>query len=430
MMRRIILSLLLLVPLGVCAQRANLVDRIVAVVNKDVITYSELNKAIDVAERELRRQGGQPPARDILERQMLERLILDKAQLQMARDSGIRVDDVQLDRAVQRVAEQNKMTLSEFRGALERDGVSFEAFRQDLREQITLQRLREREVEDRVQVSDSEVEQLLSSGGAQQNQRVEYDVSHILIRVPEQANSDRIEPARLKAQKARDEAVASSDFAKVAAEYSDAPDALRGGALGWRTQDRLPELFASEVLKMKPGDISPVLRSPAGFHVLKLNQRRGASVDAAPVTQTRLRHILIRPSEVISEAEARRRLLDLRERIVSGKEDFAQIARVHSEDGTAARGGELDWLYPGDTVPEFERAYEALPIGEVSQPVRTPFGFHLIQVLERRAAGNNAERARLQAKLALRERKSEEAYEEFLRQLRDQTYVEVRLEDR
>jgi peptidyl-prolyl cis-trans isomerase SurA len=430
MMRRIILSLLLLVPLGVCAQRANLVDRIVAVVNKDVITYSELNKAIDVAERELRRQGGQPPARDILERQMLERLILDKAQLQMARDSGIRVDDVQLDRAVQRVAEQNKMTLSEFRGALERDGVSFEAFRQDLREQITLQRLREREVEDRVQVSDSEVEQLLSSGGAQQNQRVEYDVSHILIRVPEQANSDRIEPARLKAQKARDEAVASSDFAKVAAEYSDAPDALRGGALGWRTQDRLPELFASEVLKMKPGDISPVLRSPAGFHVLKLNQRRGASVDAAPVTQTRLRHILIRPSEVVSEAEARRRLLDLRERIVSGKEDFAQIARVHSEDGTAARGGELDWLYPGDTVPEFERAYEALPIGEVSQPVRTPFGFHLIQVLERRAAGNNAERARLQAKLALRERKSEEAYEEFLRQLRDQTYVEVRLEDR
>jgi len=430
MMRRIILSLLLVVPFGVCAQRANLVDRIVAVVNKDVITYSELNKAIDVAERELRRQGGQPPARDVLERQMLERLILDKAQLQMARDSGIRVDDVQLDRAVQRVAEQNKMTLSEFRGALERDGVSFEAFRQDLREQITLQRLREREVEDRVQVSDSEVEQLLSSSGGRQNQSVEYDISHILIRVPEQANSDRIEPARLKAQKARDEAVASSDFAKVAAEYSDAPDALRGGALGWRTQDRLPELFASEVLKMKPGDVSPVLRSPAGFHVLKLNQRRGASVDAAPVTQTRLRHILIRPSETVSEAEARRRLLDLRQRIVSGKEDFAQIARVHSEDGTAARGGELDWLYPGDTVPEFERAYEALPVGEVSQPVRTPFGFHLIEVLERRAAGNNAERARLQAKLALRERKSEESYEEFLRQLRDQTYVEVRLEDR
>ncbi|HEY6822651.1 MAG TPA: peptidylprolyl isomerase [Burkholderiales bacterium] len=429
-MRRIILSLLMLVPFGVCAQRASLVDRIVAVVNKDVITYSELNKAIDGAERELRRQGGQPPARDILERQMLERLILDKAQLQMARDSGIRVDDVQLDRAVQRVAEQNKMTLSEFRGALERDGVSFDAFRQDLREQITLQRLREREVEDRIQVSDSEVEQLLASSGSQQTQRVEYDLSHILIRVPEQANSDRIEPARLKAQKARDEAVASSDFAKVAAEYSDAPDALRGGALGWRTQDRLPELFASEVLKMKPGDVSPVLRSPAGFHVLKLNQRRGASADAAPVTQTRLRHILIRPNETVSEAEARRRLLDLRERIVSGKEDFAQIARVHSEDGTAARGGELDWLYPGDTVPEFERAYEALPVGEVSQPVRTPFGFHLIQVLERRAAGNNAERARLQAKLALRERKSEESYEEFLRQLRDQTYVEVRLEDR
>jgi peptidyl-prolyl cis-trans isomerase SurA len=361
---------------------------------------------------------------------MLERLILDKAQLQMARDTGIRVDDLQLDRAVQRVAEQNKMTLAEFRNALERDQVSFEAFREDLREQIILTRLREREVDDKIQVSDGEVEQFLKASGGQSGERVEYNVSHILIRVPDQASPDRLEAARQKAEKARAEASASGDFAKIAATYSDAPDALQGGSLGWRTQDRVPELFASELLKMKPGEVSEVLRSPAGFHVIKLVERRGANVSSAPVTQTRLRHILIRTGDTVSEAEARRRLLDIRERVVDGKADFAELARVHSDDATAARGGELDWLYPGETVPEFERAYQGLKIGEVSQPVRTPFGYHLIQVLERRSAEMSPERMRLEARQALRERKSDEAYQEWLRQLRDQTYVEVRLEDR
>jgi peptidyl-prolyl cis-trans isomerase SurA len=181
---------------------------------------------------------------------------------------------------------------------------------------------------------------------------------------------------------------------------------------------------------MKPGEVSEVLRSPAGFHVIKLVERRGANVSSAPVTQTRLRHILIRTGDTVSEAEARRRLLDIRERVVDGKADFAELARVHSDDATAARGGELDWLYPGETVPEFERAYQGLKIGEVSQPVRTPFGYHLIQVLERRSAEMSPERMRLEARQALRERKSDEAYQEWLRQLRDQTYVEVRLEDR
>ena len=430
MIRRALLILLVAVPLAAFAQRENLVDRIVAVVNKEVITYSELNKAIAGAERELRRQGAQAPPRDVLERQMLERLILDKAQLQMARDTGIRVDDLQLDRAVQRVAEQNKMTLAEFRNALERDRVPFDAFREDLREQIILTRLREREVDDKIQVSDSEVDQFLKARGSESSERVEYNVSHILVRVPDQASPDRVEAARQKADKARAEASATGDFARVAATYSDAPDALQGGSLGWRTQDRVPELFASELLKMKPGDVSEVLRSPAGFHILKLVDRRGASVNSAPVTQTRLRHILIRTGDDVSESEARRRLLDLRQRIVDGKADFAELARVHSDDATAARGGELDWLYPGDTVPEFERAYQELKIGEVSQPVRTPFGYHLIQVLERRSAEMSPERLRLEARQALRERKSDEAYQEWLRQLRDQTYVEVRLEDR
>ena len=192
----------------------------------------------------------------------------------------------------------------------------------------------------------------------------------------------------------------------------------------------MPELFANALAAMEPGQVSDVLRSPAGFHLIKLVARRGASVEGAAVTQTRLRHILIRPGEALSEGEAQRRLVDLRARITSGAADFAEMARVHSGDATAARGGELDWVYPGDTVPEFERAYQELKIGDVSQPVRTPFGFHLIQVLERRSAETTPDRRRLQARQALRERKADDAYQAWLRQLRDQTYVDLRLEER
>jgi peptidyl-prolyl cis-trans isomerase SurA len=414
---------------AVQAQRIALVDRIVAVVNKEVITLSELNDAISMAERQLRRQGTAPPPREVLERQLLERLILDKAQLRMAKETGIRVDDLQLDRAVQRIVEDNNMTLAEFRRALERDGVLFDAWREDLRDQITLSRLREREVEDRIQVSDTEIDLFLEESRLRPAERAEYQVAHILVRVPEQASPERIEAARSRAEKAIAEARAGADFGRVAASYSDAADAMQGGSLGWRAHDRLPELFAGALLQLKPGEVSNLLRSPAGFHVLKLIDRRGMLVNA-PVAQTRLRHILLRPGETLSESDARRRLADLRERIVGGSADFAEMARVHSQDGTAARGGELDWVYPGDTVPDFERAYRELKVGEVSQPIRTPFGFHLIQVLERRSADISAERRRLQARQVLRERKSEEAYQEWLRQLRDQTYVELRLDER
>jgi peptidyl-prolyl cis-trans isomerase SurA len=429
-MNRFILALLCSLPFAAHAQRAMLVDRIVAVVNKEVITYSELNEAVSAAERQLRRQGTMPPERDVLERQMLERLIFDKVQLQFARDSGIRVDELQVDRAVQRIAENNKLTLAEFRSTLERDGVSFNAWREDLREQIILTRLREREVDDKIQVSDSEIDLFLDDTKAVPGERIEYNLAHILVRVPEQASPERIQGARDKAEKAREEARASSDFGRIAASFSDAQDALQGGVLGWRTQDRLPELYASALLGMKPGEVSEVLRSPAGFHVLKLIERRGSGADNAPVLQTRLRHILVRPSEQMSENDARRRLEDIRERIVHGGADFAELARVHSDDATAARGGELDWVYPGDTVPDFERAYQDLKVGEISPPIKTPFGYHLIQVLERRSADMSPERRRLQARQALRERKSDEAYQEWLRQLRDQTYVELRLDER
>ncbi len=424
------LLLPLLLPLPAAAQGAALVDRIVAVVNKEVITATELNDAVAGAQRQLKRQGTTMPPRELLERQMLERLIVDKAQLQMARERGIRVDELQLDRAVQRVADTNTLTLTDFRRALERDGVSFTAWREDLREQMLLNRLREREVDDKVQVSDTEIDLFLEDLKGKPDTRIEYQVAHILVRVPEQSPAERVEAARVRADKAFAEARAGGDFASLAASYSDAPDALQGGMIGWRSHDRLPELFSGALARMSAGEVSEPLRSPAGFHLLKLVARRGAALDSAPVAQTRLRHILIRASETMSEGEAQRRLVDLRNRILSGNADFAEMARVHSSDATAGRGGELDWVYPGDTVPEFERAYRELKTGDISQPVRTPFGYHLIQVLERRSADVSPERRRLQARQTLRERKADDAYQEWLRQLRDQAYVELRLEER
>jgi len=410
------------------APRIVLVDRIVAVVGRDVVTASELAERRDLAERQLRQQRTPLPDRNLLERQILERLILEKAQLQFARDNGIRVEEIQLDRALERIAEGNNLSLAGFRQALEKDGIAFEKFRDEIRQQIQMQRLREREVDDRIEVSESEIEQFLAEvkPGAT---RAEYQLAHVLVRVPEQASPEQLDQAQRKAEKARAEAAAGADFAKVAASYSDAPDALQGGAMGWRAEDRLPEIFAGAVKGMRAGEVSAVLRSPGGFHVVKLIEQRGAA-ENAPVEQTRARHILVRTSELVSEADARRRLGDLRERIVTGGADFGELARLHSADGSAARGGDLDWLLPGDTVPEFERAMSALKPGEISQPVKSPFGWHLIQVTERRAAGMTQDRRRMQARAALKERKADEAYQDWLRQLRDRTYVEMRLEDR
>lgn len=420
--------LLAAAALTAAARDAVLVDRIVALVGKDVITRTELAERTAQAERELVRRRIAAPDPAVLERQVLERMVLDKAQLQRATESGLRVDELELDRAVQRIAQNNKMTLAELRRTLERDGVPFEGFRNDLRQQIVLTRLREREVDDRVQVSEAEIDQYLEEHRPEAAQAVEYDIAHVLVRVPEQASPEQVEQARARAARVRAEAAAGGDFARLAASYSDAGDALQGGAMGWRAPGRLPDLFAEALRDMQPGEVSPLLRSPAGFHVLKLVGRRGAG-QAASVTQTRARHILLKTSEVVSEEEARRRLEGLRERIAAGA-DFAELARLNSEDGTAALGGDLGWVYPGDTVPEFERAMAALKPGEMSGVVRTPFGFHLIRVEERRAADVSLERRRQQARQALRERKAEDAFQEWLRQLRDRTYVELRLDER
>src|SRR2546428_2943804 len=333
MRKLLILAAVLAAPL---AHGVTLVDRIVAVVNKEVITYSELSEAVGMAERQLRRQGTAAPERPVLERQMLERLILDKAQLQMARDSGIRIDELQLDRAVERVAQSNNLTLADFRRALESDGVSFDSWRNDVRQQMMMARLREREVENRVQVSETEIDVFLEQMKARP-EAGEYNLAHILVRVPEGASPERIRQARDRAEQALAEAKGGAAFARVAASFSDAPDALQGGAPRWRSPGRLPELVAEALSKMDTGEGSAPLRSPARVHSLPLLHRRGAGGEA-PVLQTRMRHILIRTSEAVSESDARRKLVDLRDRIVAGGAGFAEPARVHSDDRTPARG--------------------------------------------------------------------------------------------
>ena len=427
------LCLALLLAQSAAAQRITLVDRIVAVVNTEVVTNSELLERVATAERQMKRQNTPVPEPRVLERQVLERLILEKAQLQMAKETGLRVDEIQLDRTVARIAENNKMTLATFRQTLERDGLQFERFREEIRNEIMVTRLREREVDDKIQVSDSEIDLYVAEaeGPGAPLGDVEYNFAHVLIRLPEQATPESLQAARGRAEKVIAEAKGGADFARLAASFSDAPDALAGGNMGWRPHDRLPEVFAAALKDLRAGEVTPVLRSPAGFHVLKLLDRRGGAtpLSSAPVQQTHARHILIKTNEVVSENDARRRLADLRERIVNGG-DFAEVARLQSEDGTAAKGGDLDWVYKGDTVPEFERAMDELKPGEISPPVKSPFGYHLIQVLERRVADVSAERRRLQARQALRERRADEAYQDWLRQLRDRTYVEIRLEEK
>lgn len=422
--------LTLLLPLLAFAQSRQPipVDRVVAVVSDEAITFNELRDRFAAATRQLRSRGTPLPARDVMEKQLLERLIVDRLQLQFARDSGLRIPDAELDSALRRIAENNRMSLAEFRAALERDGIAWNRFRDDIREEMTIARLRDREVEARIVVSDGEIDNYLAHP-EQANQTAMVTLGHIIVRVPEQADTARLGQLRTRIEEALARVRAGEDFGKVAASYSEAPDALAGGVIEPRPADRLPTLYAEAVAKLQPGDTSEILRSPAGFHIVKLLERKGGGVGAGLIRQTHARHILIKVNELVSSDEARHKLATLKERLDNGA-DIAELARLYSNDLSAAKGGDLGWLYQGDTVPEFERAMDALALGEISQPVRSPFGWHLIQVLQRKNAEPGEERKRLLARQALRERKSDEAYEDWLRQLRDRAYVEYRLEER
>jgi peptidyl-prolyl cis-trans isomerase SurA len=404
------------------------IDRIVAVVNNEVITRGDLDERYRVASAQLKQQGTSPPPRDVLEKQILDRMVVDRVQLQLAKETGLRVDDTELDRALQRIAQDNKLTLPQLRAALEKDRVPFAKFREDIRNEIILARLRQREVDNKIVVSESEIENFISAQQGREQRREEFNLSHILVTVPENAGPEQIQARRARAEQALQQLRTGADFRQVAATFSDAPDALQGGLLGWRDGERLPTLFVDALKSLATGGIAPVVRSPNGFHILKLNDRRGLSSQVI-VRQTRARHILIKTNELVPEAEARRRLESLRERL-ENKADFAELARLHSEDASGVKGGDLGWISPGDTVPEFERAMNALEPGQLSAPVQTPFGWHLIQVMERRDEDLSQDRRRVAALTALRARKSDDSYQEWVRQLRDRAYVEIRLDEK
>lgn len=412
-------------PAVSAAPAIELVDQIAAIVNDEVITRGELEQRYQAAVQQLRRQNIQQPPRGLLEKQTLERMITERALLQHARSSGIRVDPAQIERAVQRIAAQNNLGVEELKSALARDGVSFDRFRENIGNEILIARARERQVENKLNVSDAEIDNYLQTQ-ARLGQDEEFNLSHILVTVPENASPEQTQARRNRAQVILNELAGGADFAQLSATYSDAPNALDGGGLGWKNPAQIPTLFLDAVRKLKPGGVSELIKSANGFHVIKLNDKRGKDA-VAVITQTRARHILIKPSEITSESDAINRLTQIRERIEQGGEKFENMARQYSEDtGTSVKGGELNWLSPGDTVPEFERAMDALKPGELSQIVQSPFGWHLIQVLERRQQDVTAERQRLLARQAIRERKGEEAVEEWAQQIRDQAYVEIR----
>lgn len=427
-----VLFLSCVISASALAQRARIepveADRIVAVVGKEVITMLELRAKLEGAVRQLSRQGTALPPRDELERQMLERLIMDRAQLQTAREIGLRPDDIQLDQTIERIAAGNKVSVAQFKEMLLKEGMAFSKFREDIRDEMTIARLRQREVESKIVISEGEVDNFLANN-VDEGKAETYRLAHILLRAPEGASPEQLQKLKARAEQALARARAGENFAALTAAFSDAPDALQGGDLGPRPLDRLPGLYAEAAERLQAGGLSPLLRSSAGFHIVKLLEKRGGVAPAPPLRQTKARHILIKINEIVSENEARRKIQGLRERLVNGQ-DFAELARLYSQDGSASRGGDLGWMNAGDTVPEFERAMDTLKINELSQPVQSPFGMHLIQVQERREKDMTDESKRITARQALRDRKMDEFYQDWLRQLRDRTYVENRLEEK
>ncbi len=407
------------------ATAPKLLDDIRVVVNDDVITRLELDERMRVVISQLQRQGTKLPDRNILEKQVLERMIMEKLQMQFAKETGVQVDDVQLEGALQRIAQQNKFpSLPAFRAKLEKEGIDFAKFREEIRGEMLTGRLREREVDSKLVISEADIEAFLATQETQGNKGEELKLAHILVVVPEQATAVGIRNFQRKAEDALAKLKGGAPFSQVAAGYSDARDALQGGELGWRPTNQLPALLSEPLASMKPGELSPILRSPSGFHIIKLLDRRSSDTPVF-ITQTHARHILIKTSELVSENEARARLQEIKRRIDKGA-DFAEQARLHSEDGSAAQGGDLSWISPGETVPEFEKAMDALKVGQVSGLVQSGFGWHLIQVLERRNTDISTEQKKQQARKAIRAYKSDDAYQDWLRQLRDRAFIEYR----
>ena len=403
-------------------------DRIVAVVNNEVITMNDLNERMVTVASQLKKQGTQLPPSEVLKKQLLDRMVLDLVEVQEAKETGVKVDDDTLDKTLQRIADENSLSMTEFRRLTEQDGIRWSKFREEIRGEVMKTRLREREVGGNINVTDAEIDTQLLLESREANTDQEFRLAHILVLVPEQATSAQIEAKRKRAVQALGELRKGAEFAQISAQFSDAPDALQGGNLGWRPSGRLPAIFLEALSALKQNEVTDILRSANGFHIVKLLDKRGRN-DQPTIQQTRARHILIRLKEGVTDDDARARLARLRERIIGGA-DFAELAKVHSDDPSATKGGELGWLSPGDTVPEFERALNQLRDNEISAPVQSQFGWHLMQVEERRTEGVSEERRRAGARNVIRLRKTDEAVDDWLRQARDRAFVELKLEEK
>jgi len=405
---------------------AELLDRIVAVVEEDVILERELAFETNNIVGKLKANNVMIPPAFILRKQVLERLVVDKLQRQLAEKSGIRVSDEMLRSSVADIARRNNLTVDTFRLELESQGISFQGFEENIRNEIIVNQLRAREVGSRVKVTDREVAHYLETQGEVVKEQVQYHLGHILISISEGASSSVIQKAKEKANKTIDDLKNGADFKQTAVAVSDGGNALKGGDLGWRSIGQVPTLFVDAVVKMNLGDIAELIRSPSGFHIIKMLELKG--VNKHIVTKTRARHILVKTNELIDDAEAKNRLLSLKERIVDG-DDFASLARSNSDDkGSAINGGDLNWVGPGDLVPPFEQAMNELAINGISDPVQTQFGWHIIQVLERENKDNSVEYKKNRVREEIRKRKIEEETELWLRRLRDEAFVDINLD--
>ncbi|MDQ3582604.1 MAG: peptidylprolyl isomerase [Pseudomonadota bacterium] len=422
---RVLLASLLLGPSAVAGREP--LDAIVAVVNDDVVMASELKRMVRRIQKELEQRGGEMPPDRVLNRQVLERLVLTKIQLQTARQTGVQVDDESLNRAMSNIAAENGMSLAQFRQAVESEGYGFVQFREDIRSEIMVSRLRQRQVDNLIHVSEREIDNYLATQARQEKIDHEYHLAQILVAVPGDADADRRKAARDKALAALKRLRQGEDFEQVAIAVSDDQEALDGGDLGWRRPGEIPAIYAGVVTSLREGGVSDLIESPNGYHIVKLIAVRGGGTGL--VTETHARHILVKPDDLVSAEAARARLDRLRDRVLAG-EDFAGLARLNSADKqSAAKGGDLGWMSPGDLVPKFEDAMTALEPGGVSEPFETEFGWHIVQVLERRRRDNTVEAMRAQAREAIRRRKGEEERQAWLRRLRDEAYVEYRLEE-
>lgn len=412
------------------SSNAHVIDSVYVIINDEVITRREVEQRMAEITQRLKAQGAQMPAEEDLRRQVVEAMITERAQLQLAKEMGVRVDDTTLDRAIGRIAENQKMTVQDMRNAMEKDGLPFSQFREQIRNEIMMQRLIEHEVDSKIQVTEAEIDTYLAAEKAAAADRVEMDISQILVRIPENASPEQIAARKARADEVARQLRTGADFAKIAATYSDSPDALKGGSVGWRDPDRLPPIFASELRKLKPGQVTPVIRTNVGFHIIKLvDQRKLAEAqkaDQAVVQQTHARHILLKITPTQSEDDARKKLAEIKQKIDSKQATFEDMARQYSNDGSASKGGDLGWLYPGDAMPEFENPMNALKPGEVSDVIKTPLGLHIVQVIERKTEDVSKEKERSAARQVLTDRKRQEALEDWSRQVRDRAYVEFR----